>query len=199
MNVSWAPPGQRFHEMTTFHFRISQRSHRLHRLHAAPPAPPIMIVRQLFGDPPFAYGPDFLWAGRPPFRSVNMASVRDATMGFLRCPVEGWRQRSTVAHAGAANPPRCSAPAAQLTGLELNGPCGLCAAHVRAAESRCCNRVSGGSDDGKGARGGAGRWRIPACLGSWCDGSVRGAVPNSRTSRWLRKSNGESSVGPDGV
>ena len=41
------------------------------------------IVRQLFGDPPFAYGPDFLWAGRPPFRSVNMASVRDATMGFL--------------------------------------------------------------------------------------------------------------------
>ena len=43
----------------------------------------IMIVRQLFGDPPFAYGPDFLWAGRPPFRSVNMASVRDATMGFL--------------------------------------------------------------------------------------------------------------------
>ena len=43
----------------------------------------IQMIRQIFGDPPYSFAPNFVWAGQPAFNSVDMDTLSDNTGGFL--------------------------------------------------------------------------------------------------------------------
>jgi len=42
----------------------------------------IQMIRQIFGDPPYSFAPNFVWAGQPAFNSVDMDTLSDNTGGF---------------------------------------------------------------------------------------------------------------------